>query len=121
MATKIVDRGWKRIKQELKRFQSTTLLVGTFGGVEYAGYVEFGTYKMSARPYIRSTFESKGAAMASAIEVSFSNVLGGGSALGEAKKLGVQYEGFIKRQFRTFGKPPIDTGRLINSITYEIA
>lgn len=120
MATKIVDRGWNKIKRELKVFSGITLVVGTFGGVEYAGYVEFGTYKMAARSYIRSTFESKGAAMASAIEVSFSNVLGGGSAMAEAKRLGAMYEGFIKRTFRTFGKPPIDTGRLINSITYEI-
>ena len=121
MATKIVDRGWKRIKSELKRFQSTELTVGTFGGVEYAGYVEFGTYKMAARPYIRSTFEAKAGDMQSAIEVSFSNVLGFGSALSEGRRLGARYEGFIKRTFRTFGKPPIDTGRLINSITYELS
>jgi len=130
MATKIVDKGWKRIKRELKTYESTNVLVGTFGGIYYAGYVEFGTkhrkgkkkgkVKMAPRPYIRNTFEREGSTGKARIQSGWDKVINGSSAKKELDRIGAWYEGQIKRTFRMFPKPPIDDGDLIGSITWKL-
>jgi hypothetical protein len=118
MGTKIVDRGWKKIKRELNILGSSEIVIGVMGGLEYAPYLEFGTVKMTAKPFMRHTFEQYGSVMQAQIATSYSSVIAGGSANKEANKLGLFYQGRIQRTIRAKGL--IDTGRLIGSVSYEL-
>lgn len=135
MGTKIVDRGYKKLKKNLNVLSGVTIVVGVIGGVEYAGYLEFGTSRMPPRPFMRQTFDRHAGKMEKQIEISYSSILGGASPMGEANRLGVFYQGFVQKTItggsfaaldpktiarKGSSKPLIDTGRLLGSIKYEI-
>lgn len=137
MSTKIVDRGWNKIWSEIQALNKRELAVGILGGVPYASYHEFGTSKMPPRPFMRQTFDTKGALMEAAIAAAWSRIIGGSSAKAEANKLGDFYRSEIQKTIRNGSfaplaastvrrkkknstKPLIDTGRMIGAIAYEL-
>jgi hypothetical protein len=135
MSTKLVDRGWNKIWRNIQALDGQSLAVGILGGVEYAGWLEFGTSRMKPRPFMRQTFESKGGLMEAAIAAAWGRILGGSGASAEANKLGNFYRSEIQRTIKNgsfaplsaqtiarkgSSKPLIDTGRLIGSIAYEL-
>ena len=110
--------------------------VGVLGGVEYAGYLEFGTSRMPPRPFMRQTFERDAGRMRKAIEASYLAITeSGASANQQLNRLGLFYQSAIQKTFRTgsfaplsaktiarkgSSRPLIDTGRLIGAISFEI-
>ncbi len=137
MSTKLVDKGWNKIKREMKVYRKTEMVVGVLdGGVaSYAVYNEFGTSRMPSRSFLRSTFEESGSQIYKAIKVGYTNVMNGGSAINGINRVGLMSQGLVQKKIRSGVGPALspktvakkghsqtlrDSGALLGSISYEI-
>ena len=138
MSTKIVDRGWRRILENISVIDNKEVVVGILGGVPYASFHEFGTSKMVPRPFMRQTFETRGAKARAVIAAEYALIMSGqGDGMRALNRVGIAYRGFIQKTIRTGNfaplrprtvaqkknnstKPLIDTARMIGSVSYEI-
>ena len=137
MSTELVDKGWEKIKRELKVYNKTELVVGVLdaGVASYAVYNEFGTSRMPSRSFLRSTFEESGSKIYKTIKVGYDSVMNGGSAIDGVNRVGLLSEGLVKKKIRSGVGPALsaktvakkghsqtlrDSGALMGSISYEI-
>ena len=137
MSTKLVDKGWEKIKRELKVYRKTEMVVGVLdaGVAEYAVYNEYGTSRMPSRSFLRSTFEESGSKIYKTIKVGYDSVMNGGSAIDGINRVGLLSEGLVKKKIRSGVGPALsaktvakkghsqtlrDSGALMGSISYEI-
>jgi len=148
MAT-VIDRdlGWKRIVAELTAVDGKAVKVGVLsdagseaGGQSLASvatYNEFGTSRgIPPRPFMAQTFETRNREISEFIAKQKDAVLDGKATFsGALGKIGEKYKGMIQREIASGGfaanapatirqkgssKPLIDTGRLRQSINWEL-
>jgi hypothetical protein len=142
MAVQDIDRGFFRIRKQLKIFKDLEVLVG-FQGIHgemalIATYHEFGTENMPARPFLRSAFEVAQDQVAKRIEKALNSILKGTkTAVQAASLLGLFGVNLVKKRIRDSPswaeelsaltialkgstKPLIDTAQMLNSVTYVV-
>jgi len=140
------DKGWKRIQIDVKSLNGRSVKVGIIGNqqvdgvsvVDYAMYNEFGTSRIPARPFMSKTAELHTKDIIQFAEHLSGRLIDG--KIGPTKALqniGEQYQKYIKQTIRDAkswaapnadstierkgsSSPLIDTGRMINSVSYEV-
>lgn len=144
------DHGWKRILKELPFLKKSFVKVGilssaggyaTGGGksvnlADVATFNEFGTSSIPPRPFMGQGFDNNRAELERFKDASFSQVLEGKSTVEIAlQRIGVFFKGKIQQEIASgyfkenspvtiamkgSSKPLIDTGRLRQSIQFEL-
>lgn len=128
----------ERIIKDIESLAKTEIKVGIIDDeyvAEYATYNEYGTSKIPARSFIRSTVDQK-AEWSKAIEKTYNNIIDGKVSLNDGvNKLGATARDDIKSTINSNVPPPnapstvarkkhsktlIDTGLMRDSITYEV-
>lgn len=150
MSVKVIDKGWNRIKKELEDIDNAYVKVGVLSDAgsyaetegksvnlaDVATFNEFGTSSIPARPFMAQTFENNRNMVSATIAVMKDQIFAGESSVSRAlNKLGTWYKGLTQKIFREgdfqenapatirlkgSSKPLIDTGRLRQSIDYEV-
>ncbi len=141
-----IDRGWRDIKENLRRGDKVEIAVGAHEGAmneglsiaEYATYNEFGTDDIPSRPFMRTAFDENKGKYRTMIDRIWSSVLSGkGDVLNAMGRLGMTSSQDIQRTIkgrdflpklseRTIKakkgstKTLIDTGAMVNSIHHVI-
>lgn len=139
--TKVIDKGWNRIKREVSRYKNSYVGVGFFGGggltiVKIAFWNEFGTKRIPKRPFMRQTYAKYIVPVSKIIMKEYDYVLRGKStARNSLNRVGEWYVGkmkytitngnFIANKPATIrrkksSRPLIDTGEMRNSITKRV-
>ena len=143
-STKIVDKGWNRIRRELRRAAVQEVVVGIQQGemndgqaiAEYAAYNEFGTENIPERSFMRSTFDENLSGIKQDMDRRYGQVLKGELDVSRALGLiGLRHQDQIKDKIGSNLPPPnapatiekkgssktlIDTGAMKNSIHYLV-
>jgi len=140
------DRGYKRIKIDMKALDGKAVKVGVMGGaenngvaiVDYAVWNEFGTSRIPARPFMAKTADENRDTVQKFAGFLIGKVIDGQLSVDRAlKNLGEFYQLKIQMNIRTAkewaepnapatiamkgsSSPLIDQGRLVQSIRYEI-
>ena len=140
------DLGYKRIFKDVKQMDGKGVKVGVMGGesvkgvsvVDYAVWNEFGTKNIPKRPFMQRTADEKLAETLKFSDYLVGKMIDGGiTPDGVLKNLGEFYQKQIQMMIRTAkewadpnapatiarkgsSSPLIDTGRLVQSIRYEI-
>jgi hypothetical protein len=142
---KDTDKGWKRIASELRTLQTKSINIGVLGdsadhpsGINMAmiaTWNEFGTRTAPARSFMRSTFDEKLKSYERLIGNNLNRLGTGTTAEILLAVLGEKMKGDIQRKIVTLKEPPnseatiankkssnplIDTGRMRQSIDYEV-
>lgn len=148
VSVKEIDRGWNRIKSEIEKIDKSYVKVGVLeeaGAYEegqtiaqVAGWNEYGTTRIPARPFMRQTFEKYGDEIQTQIKGFLGKIIDGKESVAVAlKKVGEMAKGKIQKTISSGqfaenrpatkeqkgakkNKPLIDTGRLRQSINYEV-
>lgn len=147
MATVIdKDLGYTRIFRDIKELDKRGIKIGFMGNdsvdgvsvVDYATYNEFGTSRIPARPFMQTTADQKREEVLKFSEHLVGKMIDGGiSADMVLKNLGEFYQAKIQETIRKAkewavpnapatvarkgsSSPLIDTGRMVNSVRYEI-
>lgn len=147
--TKVIDRdkGYRRIMADLLAHKNATITVGLHGDNEpydgsgatlaqVATFNEFGTEHIPARPFIRSTFDEQVGEWERLVALVERRLIAGTMSISQALKLlGAKIVADIQAKITdgphepnrpsTIAKkgstsPLIDTGRLRQSVTFEI-
>lgn len=138
------DLGLKRVLAEARRYNNVAVTVGVHQGkrnsegldiAEYGAYNEFGTGKIPERSFMRSTFDENQGNYANIFARGIEQ-LGVNSTLGRVLSFaGMNVQNDIQEKIRSgiapansprtvkikkSNKTLIDTGALVQSITYEI-
>jgi HK97 gp10 family phage protein len=145
VAVKDNDKGFNRIKRELKKIERAETNVGVQAGEDHdeselslaqiAFNNEYGTSRIPSRPFMRNTYANNKEKLNKIIDSEFGKILDGArDTVTSVKLVGEWYEAAIKSEIRTgdfvanapstiaeknSSKPLIDTGQLINSIRHE--
>lgn len=143
-STKIVDKGWNRIRRELRRAAVQEVVVGIQQGemndgqaiAEYAAYNEFGTENIPERSFMRSTFDENLSGIKQDMDRRYSQVVEGKLTVDKALGLiGLRHQDQIKDKIGSNLPPPnapatieakgssktlIDTGAMKNSVHYLV-
>lgn len=140
------DRGLKRIVKQMKEIDNAYVKVGVLSNAgnekngmtiaDVATFNEYGTSKIPARPFMKQAYENNEKTIIVSSESLKSDVFKGEiSVKGALKKLGVWFKGRIQKEItdgdfvpnapRTIeakgsDKPLIDTGRMRQSINFQI-
>ena len=106
MSTKVIDRGWKKIKAEMKKFRQSDLVVGVLDSevASYAVYNEFGAPKANIpeRSFLRSTTADHADDIASKIDESLNKVIFGSmSATAALDRVGLHIQGLIQKTIKS--------------------
>lgn len=140
------DMGYIRIQRDIRSLRDRSIRVGIMGNdsvkgvsvVDYAMYNEFGTRHIPARPFMATTYETYKDMMVQFIDYLASRIFVGMitpdralRVIGEAYQAKVQMtirnakEWAVPNDPKTIAakgssSPLIDTGRMIQSVRYEI-
>jgi phage gpG-like protein len=145
---KVIDKdmGWERIKLNFKQLEGRSVKVGVMGGeendgvavVDYAVYNEFGTSRIPPRPFMATTAENNREYIQQFTGHLVGRIIDGAISVNVAlKNLGEAYQAKIQMTIRNAkqwaepnapatikakgsSSPLIDTGRLVQSIRYEV-
>lgn len=148
MSVKDTDKGWDAFKAEMAQLAGSTIRVGVLGNdaksktpgddatlAEIATFNEFGTSTIPARSFMRSTFDENGYYAPFTTKVLKSVVAGRTSAANALQIVGLKIQSDVQKKIVALKSPPnapatiakkgssnplIDTGRLRQSITYEV-
>lgn len=142
-----IDKGWKNITKEIHKIEHAHVKIGVLStagaypdGVnlaDIATFNEFGTSRIPARPFMGQTYDRNRGEVSIRLERGFTELTKAKmTAEGILKTMGVWYKGQIQRQFTEGdfapnapstiarkspgGRPLIDTGRLRQSINFEV-
>jgi len=139
------DKGFKSITEEIKAFNGLTLTVGILSSAgqhpsganmaDIATFNEFGTRNIPARSFLRSTFDENADDYQSFIARLAGTLGKSKSAKQAAELLGLKMVGDVQKKIvdvrtppnapatiakKGFDNPLIQTGRLRQSIAYEV-
>jgi hypothetical protein len=143
---KDVDKGWRRIGNDIKELKGYSVKVGIMGDdsidgvsvVDIAVYNEFGTSRIPARPFMSKTYDENADTANKYIEHMAGAMIDGKMApMQVLKDIGLWYETKVKQTIRDAknwaepnkastvkqkgsSSPLIDTGRMLGSVKYEI-
>ena len=149
MTVKDTDLGFKKIKEQLSKFEKLQVWVGFQGneGQEQAGdsrltvvdvatFNEFGTQNSPARPFLRKAMDENRDVIGRAFEQAVRDVVDRKvSAVQAAARLGELGVSLVKRKIVSLKDPPnapatvarkgssnplVDTGQLLQSVTYTV-
>lgn len=149
MSVTVKDRGWNRIRKEIEEMGRSFVKIGvlsnagrypaSIGGMnlaEVATVHEFGTEKIPERPFLRQAFDKSNKKISDFIRNERDKIYQGASTTNESlHKLGVLHQGQVQETIATgefaplapstvarkgSSKPLIDTGRLRQSINFEV-
>lgn len=140
------DKGYIRIQRDIRALRDRSVKVGIMGSetvkgvsvVDYAMYNEFGTRNIPARPFMATTYAQYGDQMSQFIDYLASRMFVGLiSADRVLRVIGESYQAKVQMTIRNAkewavpnapgtiaqkgsSSPLIDTGRMIQSVRYEI-
>lgn len=147
VGVRVIDKGWERIQEELKKIHGSTVKVGYpeekaqdhEGGIDIAALAtihEYGTEHIPARPFMSQAFDKNRTKINNLIQSEYGSILEGKSSVYDAlQKIGILGVKTIQEVFRSGGfaaikpatiarkgssKPLIDTGQLRQSADFEI-
>lgn len=145
MSTRDIDRGWKRIVQNVRGVAVSEVIIGIQEGevndgqsiAEYAACNEFGTEKIPERSFMRSTFDENVDNIQSEINTRYDQVLAGQLTTRKALGLvGMHHQDQIKHKISNVNILPklapstidkkgsnktlIDTGAMNASVHYAV-
>lgn len=133
MKVKVKLTNIKRIDKELKDFTGNLVRVGFPEEVEkYARANEYGTLKIPARPFFRTAlfFEEGKSKVLKYAENQVKEIKNGKTAEAALKSIGLYCKGRVVLSIKNGNwlpnkqpkksKPLIDTGKMINSVEYEV-
>lgn len=143
--TRIIDRGWKRLKAELLELQNVVVDVGIQAGTtsnngqdlaSIAAYNEFGTARIPSRPFMRASFDENVERINRASQDVIRKVIDRKISSGQALHVvGQTMTGIIQRkivdgdwkanalrtiQQKRSDQPLIDTGRMRQSVRHVV-
>jgi len=148
MPVKVIDKdmGFKRIDVEVKSLHGREVKIGIMGNesvdgvsvIDYAMYNEFGTNRIPARPFMSKTAEVYGPKMIKFVEFLAGRMIDG--KVGPTyvlQNIGEKYQSYIQKTIRDAknwavpnaastvamkgsSSPLIDTGRMVQSVRYEV-
>jgi hypothetical protein len=147
MAT-VIDRdlGWSKIKVNMTKLDNRSVKVGVMGNqsiegvsvVDYAMYNEFGTNRIPSRPFMATTADRYRTQVTKFAEVVIGNVIDGKYSVDVGlNRLGMWYQSKVQETIRNAkewavpnaastiamkgsSSPLIDTGRMVQSVRYEV-
>lgn len=143
---KDIDRGYRRIVINIKELKGREVKIGIMGGesaegtsvLDYAMYNEFGTRNIPARPFMSVTADRYRDETVKMAEVIVGGVIDGKINVKTAlSRLGAWYQSKIQMTIRNAKEwavpnaastiaqkgstsPLIDTGRMVQSVRYEV-
>ena len=152
---KDIDLGWEEIERQLRIFEGASVLVGFQEGSktkvqtkrdrqkeggksmpQIAAENEFGTNKIPARPFMRTSFDENIANINKLITIQYKKVQDGKEDANQAlTKIGVIMVGLIQQKIRSIVSPPnsprtiaikrsskplIDFGQMIQSVREKV-
>lgn len=149
MSTKLVDRGWQKIYHNMKKLKNTEIVVGILGAearltdgksdatlADIAVYNHFGTKHIPARPFLQNAVDQNQAEILKRLKGSLKLISEGQvSPETQLNRIGAYLVGLVQREITDLRTPPnapatirkkksdnplIDTGRLRQSVTFEI-
>jgi HK97 gp10 family phage protein len=147
MAVKILDRGYKQIKEQLRILRTKEVAVGVLEGsvnkdqisiAEYAAYNEFGTEKIPSRPFMAMAFDENVNNIERNLKTQYGKVLRGQATTDQAlTTIGLQHAKRIQktitgrdilpklkdatiRRKKGSTKTLVDTGALVNAIQVSV-
>lgn len=148
MSVAIIDKdlGYQRFVLDMKELRGRSVKVGIWdegssGGtsvLDYAIYNEFGTSRIPARPFMATTYDNNYDKTIKFVEFLSGKIIDGKITPDHALKvLGEEYQKYIQKTIRDAkswaepnaestvaakgsSSPLIDTGRMLNSIRYEV-
>lgn len=149
MSVTVKDRGWNRIRKEIEEMGRSFVKIGVLSNAgrypasqgnmnlaEVATAHEFGTEKIPERPFMRQAFDTSNRKISDFIKKERDKIYRGESSTNESlHKLGVLHQGQVQETITTgefkplapstikrkgSSKPLIDTGRLRQSINFEV-
>lgn len=148
MPVKIVDKdhGFTRIVLNFRELNGHSIKVGFWGDeefegtsvVDYATYNEFGTSRIPARPFMGTTYDQNKDRVVKFVEYNVGQIIDGKSTPDHALRvIGEFYQKAIQLTIRNAKEwavpdadstikakgstsPLIDTGRMVNSVKYEV-
>ena len=149
MSTKLIDRGWNKIKTNLKALKNTEITVGIQGQearlqdpdsdaslADIAVYNHFGTKHIPERPFLQLALDNNKAEILKRFKGSMRLITEGKvTAPTQLDRLGAYLVALVQQEISSNIQPAnapstirrkgssrtlIDTGRLRQSVTYEI-
>ena len=150
-----IDMGWNEILKQIQEFESSTILIGFQEGSttkrevkgqrikegqlsmpEIAVENEFGTNKIPARSFMRTSFDENLPKIRKVISQQYDEiVIGNRKSQNALDAIGSVMQGFIVTKIRQITSPPnsprtiaekgsskplIDFGQMIQSVTYQV-
>jgi tRNA A37 methylthiotransferase MiaB len=110
---RVIDKGWERIQEELKKIHGSTVKVGYpeekakdhEGGIDVAALAtihEYGTEHIPPRPFMTQAYDKNRTKINNLIQKEYSSILEGKSTVHDSlQKIGVFGVGTIKEIFRS--------------------